>query len=90
MPCLLSLRSFAVETATLTTAINSENSLTCLVPCRDTTNPSLGRGTQIILHLKEDQLEHLEERKLKVSLHLIHSVCSHAQHTHTLAVAARV
>jgi molecular chaperone HtpG len=33
---------------------------------RDTTNPSLGRGTQIILHLKEDQLEHLEERKLKV------------------------
>lgn len=39
--------------------------------CRDSTNPPLGRGTQIILHLKEDQLEHLEERKLKVCYHLL-------------------
>ena len=32
---------------------------------RDTENEPLGRGTTIILHLKEDQTEHLEEKKMK-------------------------
>ncbi|KAL2632039.1 hypothetical protein R1flu_016725 [Riccia fluitans] len=32
---------------------------------RDTSGEKLGRGTKITLHMKEDQLEYLEERRLK-------------------------
>ncbi|XP_065082554.1 heat shock protein 83-like [Ochlerotatus camptorhynchus] len=32
--------------------------------CLDTGEP-LGRGTKIVLHIKEDQLEYLEESKIK-------------------------
>ena len=31
----------------------------------DTEGESLGRGTRIVLHLKEDQMDYLEERKIK-------------------------
>eukprot|EP00955_Chlamydomonas_euryale_P084232 363938-Chlamydomonas_euryale.AAC.11 len=32
---------------------------------RDTTGEQLGRGTKIVLHLKEDQQEYIEERRIK-------------------------
>ncbi|VVB12074.1 unnamed protein product [Arabis nemorensis] len=34
---------------------------------RDTSGESLGRGTKMTIHLKEDQLEYLEERRLNLS-----------------------
>merc|ERR1712121_487852 len=32
---------------------------------RDTVNEPLGRGTKIILHMKEDQLDYADEKKLQ-------------------------
>lgn len=32
---------------------------------RDETGEPLGRGTKVIMYLKEDQMEYLEERRLK-------------------------
>jgi len=32
---------------------------------RDTEGETLGRGTKIVLHMKEDQLEYIEEKKIK-------------------------
>ena len=32
----------------------------------DTTGEPLGRGTKIVLHLKEDQAEYIEEKRVKV------------------------
>jgi molecular chaperone HtpG len=35
------------------------------VVTRDTSEPQMTRGTRIVLHLKEDMQEYLEEKRLK-------------------------
>ena len=41
----------------------------------DTTGEPLGRGTKIVLHLKEDQAEYIEEKRVKVcGTYLFHEI----------------